>query len=94
MAIKISDEGGGISRSNYEKIWSYLYTTADFDADVSIDGPDFGMETPMAGLGNLFHFIVFIPYFTFISVSFYSILLLFFHSTRVTIMNRCWIANL
>ncbi|PRP78770.1 pyruvate dehydrogenase kinase-like protein [Planoprotostelium fungivorum] len=51
VAIKISDEGGGISRSNYEKIWSYLYTTADFDADVSIDGPDFGMETPMAGLG-------------------------------------------
>jgi pyruvate dehydrogenase kinase 2/3/4 len=27
--IKISDEGGGIARSQVDKIWSYLYTTAN-----------------------------------------------------------------
>jgi hypothetical protein len=27
--IKVSDEGGGIKRSNMNRIWSYLYTTAD-----------------------------------------------------------------
>ena len=25
----MSDEGGGIKRSNMNRIWSYLYTTAD-----------------------------------------------------------------
>lgn len=29
MVIKVSDEGGGIKRSNMSRIWSYLYTTAD-----------------------------------------------------------------
>lgn len=29
VVIKVSDEGGGIQRSNMNKIWSYLYTTAD-----------------------------------------------------------------
>lgn len=29
MVIKISDEGGGIKRSDMNKVWSYLYTTAD-----------------------------------------------------------------
>ena len=29
VVIKISDEGGGIRRSNISKIWSYLYTTAN-----------------------------------------------------------------
>ena len=29
VVIKVSDEGGGIPRSNVEKIWSYLFTTAD-----------------------------------------------------------------
>lgn len=29
MVIKVSDEGGGIRRSNMNRIWSYLYTTAD-----------------------------------------------------------------
>lgn len=28
VAIKISDEGGGIPRSGIDRIWSYLYTTA------------------------------------------------------------------
>jgi pyruvate dehydrogenase kinase 2/3/4 len=29
VVIKVSDEGGGIKRSNMSRIWSYLYTTAD-----------------------------------------------------------------
>ena len=29
VVIKISDEGGGIPRSQVDKIWSYLYTTVD-----------------------------------------------------------------
>lgn len=29
VVIKVSDEGGGIRRSNMNRIWSYLYTTAD-----------------------------------------------------------------
>jgi pyruvate dehydrogenase kinase 2/3/4 len=29
VVIKVSDEGGGIPRSNIRKIWSYLFTTAD-----------------------------------------------------------------
>lgn len=32
MAIKVSDEGGGIKRSGMNRIWSYLYTTADSTA--------------------------------------------------------------
>jgi pyruvate dehydrogenase kinase 2/3/4 len=29
VVIKVSDEGGGIPRSNMKKIWSYLFTTGD-----------------------------------------------------------------
>ena len=29
IVFKISDEGGGIKRSNMRRIWSYLFTTAD-----------------------------------------------------------------
>lgn len=29
VVVKIADKGGGIPRSRMEKIWSYLYTTAD-----------------------------------------------------------------
>ena len=28
VAIKVSDEGGGIPRSNMKNVWSYLFTTA------------------------------------------------------------------
>jgi pyruvate dehydrogenase kinase 2/3/4 len=54
VAIKISDEGGGIKRSHYPRIWSYLYTTApvDFGSLSSLDEPeDFGTQAPLAGLG-------------------------------------------
>lgn len=29
VVIKVTDEGGGIKRSNMNRIWSYLYTTAN-----------------------------------------------------------------
>ena len=32
VTIKISDEGGGIRRSGLQRIWTYLYTTADSPA--------------------------------------------------------------
>jgi len=54
VAIKISDHGGGIKRSHYPKIWSYLYTTSkvDFTQFSSLDEPeDFGTQAPLAGLG-------------------------------------------
>jgi len=55
VVIKVSDEGGGIPRSNMKRIWSYLFTTADpaiqegmvaFNNDV-----DHSTESPLAGLG-------------------------------------------
>ncbi|KAJ1410185.1 branched-chain alpha-ketoacid dehydrogenase [Ochromonadaceae sp. CCMP2298] len=57
VVIKVSDEGGGISRSNTERIWSYLYTTADpsvlnqvLQDDVA-GFKDFDTNMPLAGLG-------------------------------------------
>lgn len=53
QVIKVSDEGGGIKRSNMNKIWSYLFTTADPNILENFTNPtsDFGTETPLAGLG-------------------------------------------
>ena len=53
VALKISDEGGGIARSDLNKVWSYLYTTASKDVQESgftADGTDF-VGAPLAGLG-------------------------------------------
>ena len=54
----MSDEGGGIRRSDMKKIWSYLFTTAqsnDLDNFVMSDdvdnASDFNRSTPLAGLG-------------------------------------------
>ena len=51
----MSDEGGGIRRSNMNRIWSYLFTTADptiLDGMLSNDqGRDFDTSSPLAGLG-------------------------------------------
>lgn len=60
VVIKVSDEGGGIKRSNMNRIWSYLFTTADPAILARMlgnpsDDPDllrdFGVSTPLAGLG-------------------------------------------
>jgi pyruvate dehydrogenase kinase 2/3/4 len=55
--MKVSDEGGGIRRSNMSRIWSYLFTTADSSVlermigSESDDVKDFGVQSPLAGLG-------------------------------------------
>jgi pyruvate dehydrogenase kinase 2/3/4 len=53
VVIKISDEGGGIPRSNVQKIWSYLFTTADpsIQENMMRGSPDHGTDSPLAGLG-------------------------------------------
>ena len=54
VVIKVSDEGGGIPRSNMEKIWSYLFTTADPKIQEGMIGnqaQDHGTDSPLAGLG-------------------------------------------
>jgi pyruvate dehydrogenase kinase 2/3/4 len=61
VVIKVSDEGGGIKRSNMNRIWSYLFTTADpviLDRMLGINGEissdlmrDFDTASPLAGLG-------------------------------------------
>jgi pyruvate dehydrogenase kinase 2/3/4 len=64
VVIKVSDEGGGIKRTNMSRIWSYLFTTADpnvqqatvGDEDARSGGnsggaSDFDTASPLAGLG-------------------------------------------
>ena len=56
VVIKIADEGGGIPRSQVDKIWSYLFTTADKKVQQSFigggsDNKDHSNESPLAGLG-------------------------------------------
>mmetsp|Transcript_25724 Transcript_25724/g.29392 ORF Transcript_25724/g.29392 Transcript_25724/m.29392 type:complete len:436 (+) Transcript_25724:132-1439(+) len=54
VVIKISDEGGGIPRSNMKKIWSYLFTTADpaiQQGMVALNQDDHAIDSPLAGLG-------------------------------------------
>lgn len=57
VVIKVSDEGGGIPRSNVKKIWSYLFTTADPSIQEGMvgvaenEGVDHGIDSPLAGLG-------------------------------------------
>jgi len=54
VVIKVSDEGGGIPRSNTKKIWSYLFTTADptiQDGMVGDHQGDHSTDSPLAGLG-------------------------------------------
>lgn len=51
ITIKISDEGGGIARSEVPLIWTYLYTTVDktprLDAEFNLSS----FKAPMAGFG-------------------------------------------
>ncbi len=57
VVIKVSDEGGGIPRSNMKKIWSYLFTTADPSIQEGMvgvnsnEGVDQGIDSPLDGLG-------------------------------------------
>lgn len=56
VVIKISDEGGGIPRSQVNKVWSYLFTTADPMIQQNFVGlgatdHDHGDQAPIAGLG-------------------------------------------
>ncbi|GLC46358.1 hypothetical protein PLESTB_001766800 [Pleodorina starrii] len=50
VTIKVSDQGGGISRSGLRRIWTYLYTTARSPLpDVDIDSSN--MPAVLAGYG-------------------------------------------
>ena len=52
VIIKISDKGGGIRRSQWRYVFSYLFTTARDEAvSASAAGREFGTEGPLAGLG-------------------------------------------
>jgi pyruvate dehydrogenase kinase 2/3/4 len=63
VVIRISDEGGGIPRSQMDNIWSYLFTTADpkiQERFLSMDDDDdsekktavdHSNQSPIAGLG-------------------------------------------
>lgn len=58
VVIKVSDEGGGIKRSNMHRVFSYLYTTADPSVVSKMlathsedDLKDHGKASPLAGLG-------------------------------------------
>jgi pyruvate dehydrogenase kinase 2/3/4 len=52
IVIKVSDEGGGIPRSQIDKIWSYLFTTADPQIQECFIGEqDHSSDSPLAGLG-------------------------------------------
>lgn len=50
IAIKVSDEGGGIARSEIPLIWTYLYTTVDKTPLLDAD-PQASFKAPMAGFG-------------------------------------------
>lgn len=51
VAIKVSDQGGGISRSGMSRIWTYTYTTAlNPLADSNMNAAM--MASPMAGFGH------------------------------------------
>mmetsp|Transcript_20264 Transcript_20264/g.58582 ORF Transcript_20264/g.58582 Transcript_20264/m.58582 type:complete len:330 (-) Transcript_20264:546-1535(-) len=55
VVIKVSDEGGGIPRSNMSRIWSYLFTTADPAIQEGMiafnENVDHSIDSPLAGLG-------------------------------------------
>ncbi|GEQ69981.1 hypothetical protein JCM33374_g3657 [Metschnikowia sp. JCM 33374] len=51
IAIKISDEGGGIARSEIPLIWTYLYTTVDKAPILDTEYNQTTFKAPMAGFG-------------------------------------------
>lgn len=51
IAIKISDEGGGIPRSEVPLIWTYLYTTVSETPVLDSEYNQTSFKAPMAGFG-------------------------------------------
>ncbi len=51
ITIKISDEGGGIPRSEIPLVWTYLYTTVESTPDLEPGFSKSDFRAPMAGLG-------------------------------------------
>eukprot|EP01108_Squamamoeba_japonica_P002098 TRINITY_DN1978_c0_g2_i2.p1 TRINITY_DN1978_c0_g2~~TRINITY_DN1978_c0_g2_i2.p1 ORF type:complete len:468 (+),score=193.19 TRINITY_DN1978_c0_g2_i2:101-1405(+) len=51
VAIKVSDQGGGIPRSAMPRVWSYMYTTAQVDPQLTFGHLDHATTAPLAGLG-------------------------------------------
>lgn len=51
ITIKISDEGGGIARSEVPLIWTYLYTTVDQTPTLDAEYNQTSFKAPMAGFG-------------------------------------------
>ncbi|KAI9888259.1 MAG: hypothetical protein M1814_000798 [Vezdaea aestivalis] len=51
ITIKISDEGGGIPRSNIPLVWTYMYTTVDATPALDADFDQSDFKAPMAGFG-------------------------------------------
>lgn len=51
ITIKISDEGGGIARSEVPLIWTYLYTTVDKTPQLDAEFNSTSFKAPMAGFG-------------------------------------------
>jgi len=48
VTIKLSDQGGGIARSDMKRIWSYSHTTA---TPLSAEQRYIARQLPMAGFG-------------------------------------------
>lgn len=56
LTVKISDEGGGIARSNLPLVWTYLYTTMPDDEQIGLidegqNADASNVRVPMAGYG-------------------------------------------
>ncbi|CAH2355905.1 hypothetical protein CLIB1423_38S00210 [[Candida] railenensis] len=51
IAVKISDEGGGIARSETPLIWTYLYTTVSETPVLEPEYNQTSFKAPMAGFG-------------------------------------------
>ena len=66
VTIKISDQGGGISRENMEKIWYYSFTTITRDQQPSMNPNEnhnnYGNSQPMAGF-VIYLFSVFVLFY-------------------------------
>jgi len=54
VSIKISDEGGGIARSQFKKIWSYTFSTSPQDHlyNEATWYSESGRSAPLAGFGS------------------------------------------